>query len=91
VDGRPTQLIKVEHLSRTWLDLLTNHRKTLGRVYVTSKKEVEDAPNVVTGTFSLQTQQIDILFDSGATHSFIFAKLVETLGLVPTCTPLYYL
>ena len=51
------------------------------------KEEAEDAPNVVMGTFSIQTQPVDILFDLGATHSFIFAKLVETLGLVPTRTP----
>ena len=48
------------------------------------KEEAEDAPNVVTGAFSLLTQLIDVLFDSGATHSFISVKLVETLGLIPT-------
>ena len=51
------------------------------------KEEAEDAPKVMTGTFTIQTQPIDILFDSGATHSFISAKLVETLQLVPTHTP----
>jgi len=30
------------------------------------KEEAEDSPNVVTGTFSLLTQSVDILFDSGA-------------------------
>ena len=48
------------------------------------KEEVEDAPNVVTGTFSILTQLVDVLFDSGAMHSFIYVKLVETRGLVPT-------
>ena len=48
------------------------------------KEEAEDAPNVVTGTFFLLTQLVDVLFDSGATHSFIFVRLVETLGLIPT-------
>ena len=48
------------------------------------KEEAEDAPNVVTGTFSLLTQTVDVLFDSGVTHSFISIKLVETLGLNPT-------
>jgi len=27
---------------------------------------------------------VNVLFDSGATHSFISAKLIETLGLDPT-------
>ena len=59
-------------------------RNNGGRVYVMRKEEAEDAPNVVTGTFPFFTQSVDILFDSGATHSFISAKLVETLGLDPT-------
>ena len=48
------------------------------------KEEAEDAPIVVTGTFFLLAQPVDVLFDSGATHSFIFIKSVETLGLIPT-------
>jgi len=49
------------------------------------RKEVAgDALNVVTSTFSIQAQPVDVLFDSGATHSFISVKLVETLGLVST-------
>ena len=48
------------------------------------KEEAANAPNVVTGTFSPLTQSVDVLFDSGAMHSFISAKLVETLELNPT-------
>jgi len=40
-------------------------------------EEVEDAPNEVTGNFSLKTHLVKVLFDSGATHSFISAKLVN--------------
>jgi len=46
------------------------------------KEEAEDAPNVVTGTFSILTQPINVLFNSGATHYFVSVKLVESLGLV---------
>ena len=42
---------------------------------------------MVMSTFSIQAQPVDALFDSGATHSFISVKLVETLGLVPTRKP----
>ena len=35
-------------------------------------------------TFFLLTQLIDVLFDSGATYSFISARLVTMLGLTPT-------
>ena len=48
------------------------------------KEEAKDAPNVVTGTFPLLTQLVDVLFDSGAMHSFISIRLVEMLGLTPT-------
>jgi len=49
---------------------------------VMRKEEADDAPNVMTGTFSFLTQPVDVLFDSGAIHSFISVKLVETLGLI---------
>ena len=48
------------------------------------KEEVKDALNVMMGTLSPLTQPVDVLFDSGATHSFISVKLVGTLGLIPT-------
>ena len=51
------------------------------------KEEVEDAPNIVMGTFSIQAQPVDILFDLGVMHSFISIKLVKALGLVPTRRP----
>jgi len=36
------------------------------------KEEAKDAPNVVTGIFSIQAQPVDVLFDSGATQLFHF-------------------
>jgi len=48
------------------------------------KEEVEDAPNVVTGKFSIKSRPVEILFNSGATHSFIYAGLVDTLRIVLT-------
>ena len=42
------------------------------------KKEVEEAPNVVTGNFSIRAHPFEVLCNSGATNSFIFARLVET-------------
>ena len=48
------------------------------------KEEAEDDLNVMTSTFSLLTQPVDVLFDLGATHSFISIRMVETLELIPT-------
>ena len=45
---------------------------------------MEDTPKVVTGNFSTRTYHVDVLFNSGATHSFISSRLVETLWLAPT-------
>ena len=45
------------------------------------REEVEDVHNVVTDTFSIKTGPIHVLFDSGATHYFDFAKLIETSAL----------
>jgi len=48
------------------------------------KKEAEDAPNVVTGTFSVKIHPVKVFFNLGATYSFVSTKLVETLRLVQT-------
>jgi len=37
--------------------------------------------NMVTSIFCMKTQPVKVLFDFGATHSFISARLVETIGL----------
>ena len=47
------------------------------------REDVEDAPNVVNRIFSIRTHPIEVLVDSSTTHSFVSAKLVVTLGLVP--------
>jgi len=51
------------------------------------KEKAENASNVVIGTFSFVTQSVEDLFDTGTTHSFISAKLVEILKLNPTQKP----
>ena len=42
------------------------------------KEEVEDAPNMVTGNFTI-THHVEVLFDSGVVHSFISARLVRKM------------
>jgi len=50
-----------------------------GRAYVMWKEEVEDTPNIVIGNFTVKTHHVEVLFDFGATHSFISARLVSKL------------
>ena len=37
---------------------------------------LEGASDVVTGNFSIRTHLVEVLFDFGATHSFVSARLV---------------
>ena len=53
-----------------------------GRVYaITLQAESTDQP-VIQGTFLLSRLWVRVLFDSGASHSFIAASVVIELGLV---------
>ena len=49
----------------------------VGRVYVINKKQVEDSRTVVTGTLTFNSTPFVVLFNSGATHSFISSKVVS--------------
>ena len=57
------------------------HQRSRGRVYaVTPQAESADQP-VIQGTFLLSRLWARVLFDSGASHSFIVASVVIELGL----------
>jgi predicted aspartyl protease len=52
-----------------------------GRLNFTTVVDLPKGAPVLTGTFSIHGHQITILFDSGATHSFINEKTVCKLDL----------
>nr|ABA97617.1 retrotransposon protein, putative, Ty3-gypsy subclass [Oryza sativa Japonica Group] len=52
------------------------------RVNHASAKEAQAAPEVVLGTFPVNSIPATVLFDSGATHSFISKKFVGMHGLI---------
>jgi predicted aspartyl protease len=52
-----------------------------GKLNFTTRSDIPDGASVLKGIFSLNDIPIEILFDSGATHSFISGSLVENLGL----------
>ncbi len=52
------------------------------RVNHASTEEAQAAPEVVLGTFPVNSIPATILFDSGATHSFISKKFVGVHGLI---------
>ncbi|XP_061348953.1 uncharacterized protein LOC133294314 [Gastrolobium bilobum] len=43
----------------------------MGRVYTLDRQQLDRASNLVRGTVSIGSRAVDVLFDSGATHSFI--------------------
>jgi predicted aspartyl protease len=52
-----------------------------GRVNFTTLSELPEGVPIMTGTFSINHQPVVILFDSGATHSFISSKCGTKVGL----------
>jgi hypothetical protein len=52
-----------------------------GKLNFTTMSDILEGASVLTGTFSINNTPVKILFDSGATHSFISENLLGKLGL----------
>jgi hypothetical protein len=52
-----------------------------GKLNFTAMSDIPEGALVLTSTFSINDTPVKILFDSGATHSFISEKLISKLGL----------
>jgi hypothetical protein len=52
-----------------------------GKLNFTAMSDIPEGASVLTGTFSVNNTPVKILFDSGATHSFISENLLGKLGL----------
>ena len=48
-----------------------------GKVNHVTSKSAQDAPDVVIGMFPVNSHSASVLFDSGASHSFISARFVK--------------
>nr|ADC55379.1 gag-pol polyprotein [Oryza brachyantha] len=59
----------------------SGQRFVQARVNHVTAEEAQAAPEVILGTFPVNSVPATILFDSGATHSFISRKFVGMLGL----------
>ncbi|KAL0536830.1 hypothetical protein IC582_025792 [Cucumis melo] len=51
-----------------------------GKVYAMTQQEAEDAPDVITGTILICNVPADVLFDPGATHSFVSSIFLTKLN-----------
>ncbi|XP_075478816.1 uncharacterized protein LOC142519670 [Primulina tabacum] len=57
--------------------------KPNARVFAMTQKEADDASDVVSGTIFIQKVPSYVLFDCGATHSFISKRFAKKLGRKP--------
>jgi hypothetical protein len=57
-----------------------------GKLNFTAMSDIPEGASVLTSTFSINNTPVKILFDSGATHSFISENLLDKLGLKGTQT-----
>jgi hypothetical protein len=55
-----------------------------GRLNHVNAAEAEEAPDVVLGTFLVNSMPTNILFDSGASHSFVMENFVDKGSLKPS-------
>ena len=55
-----------------------NHRK--GHLNHVTREEAQNAPDIVLGTFPVNTVPATVLFDSGASHSFVWKSFVLQHG-----------
>jgi hypothetical protein len=52
-----------------------------GKLNFTTMSDIPEGASVLTGTFSINDTPVKILFDYGATHSFIRERLIGKMGL----------
>ena len=56
-----------------------------GKVNHVTAESAAEAPNVVIGTFMVNSHPATVLFDTGATHSFITKSFAEKHGILVSC------
>ncbi|XP_075507470.1 uncharacterized protein LOC142544294 [Primulina tabacum] len=57
--------------------------KTNARMFAITQEEADEANDVVAGTIIINKISAYVLFDCGATHSFISKRFTKKLGLIP--------
>ena len=70
-----------------------HQNQLLGRVHYMTAEEAQNEPDVILGMFPVESSFTAILFDSGASHSFISASFVSQNNLritLMSVTPLVF-
>ncbi|KAI3672993.1 hypothetical protein L6452_39099 [Arctium lappa] len=66
-----------------WEEKRSEASKPKGRVFQMTTTEAEETPDVVTGTFLVNSVHARVLFDSGANRSFVSTAFCDYLHRVP--------
>ena len=53
-------------------------------MYATSAQELQEDANVIEGTIPIAKFDAKVLFDTGATHSFVSVRFANLIGVTPT-------
>ncbi|GKA59362.1 putative reverse transcriptase domain-containing protein [Tanacetum coccineum] len=60
-----------------------NGNQARGRAFMLGAEEARQDPNIMTGTFTLNSHYATTLFDSGADYSFVSTTFIHMLGIEP--------
>ncbi|XP_020225271.1 uncharacterized protein LOC109807155 [Cajanus cajan] len=80
-----TQCPKLPRPRVTGSDVQVKRLKAVGRVFSLGGAEAARSKNLIQGTCFIVETPFILLFDSGATHSFIFVSCVQKLDLPISC------
>ena len=69
------------HISQGRLEVPPS--STNAQVFSLTREEVANAYTVVTGQICIFNQYATVLFDTGATHSFVSIAFTERIGIPP--------
>ncbi|XP_054791245.1 uncharacterized protein LOC129296683 [Prosopis cineraria] len=70
------------HIARNYPEAVTDGRSVIpARVFVMSKEEAKASLKLIKGMIILNDKQVEALFDSGATHSFIVLNYMTRLKM----------
>ncbi|GKD43439.1 putative reverse transcriptase domain-containing protein, partial [Tanacetum coccineum] len=82
IEAKPLKLVKEEKVEKAWIPNPT------ARVYMMATKEDKVKPNVVTGTILVNSKPTRVLYDSGASVSFVSYEFSKNLSIPPNKLPL---
>ncbi|KAA0060066.1 DNA/RNA polymerases superfamily protein [Cucumis melo var. makuwa] len=80
VEQSRVSVVPTEGTSGARQKVVVGRPRQQGKVYAMTQQEAEDAPDVITGTILICNVPADVLFDLGATHSFVSSIFLTKLN-----------